>query len=292
MDFATLVTIVGVLVGVAVVIYGMLRAIAKGVTKGEMALGCVALAVVLVVVLLARFLTAPGGLLAARPQTKPTPTATELPTATPSPTGTPSPTYTPPAGATLFLHDPLKDNSQGHGWDTSSDPGGSCDFAHGGYDVNVPTNQGDVCLYYTPPLPPDNLAIEVTATLIAGLSTNDSGVALAFRADPTTGAEYEFGWDANGTGTFEIVDAHGNLTAVPGTGYPFAYFKQGYGPANANVIAVEAQGSHIRLFVNGYLYGELTDRTYTSGSMGFVVGAGSKGPAEAVFSNLTIWALP
>lgn len=124
------------------------------------------------------------------------------------------------------------------------------------------------------------------------MSTNDSGVALAFRSDPETNAEYEFGWDANGTGIFEIVDAHGNLREVPGTNYPFAYLKKGYGRANANVIVVEAQGSHIRLFVNGYLYGEVTDRTYASGLLGFGVGAGSTGSAEAVFNDLTVWQLP
>jgi hypothetical protein len=185
------------------------------------------------------------------------PTATLVPTATPHPA-----TYSPPQGATLFLQDPLKDDSQGHGWDTAHDAGGSCAFARGGYQVSAPKDKGDVCSYYAPPLPPDNLAIEVTATLVSGFDANDSGVALAFRSDPNTGAQYEFGWDANG-------------------------------PSNANVIAVEVQGSHIRLFVNGYLYGEVTDRTYTHGLIGFVVGASSNGPdAVAVFSDLTIWQLP
>ena len=53
------------------------------------------------------------------------------------------------------------------------------------------------------------------------------------------------------------------------------------------------QGSHIRLFVNGHLYGEVNDRTYTHGLMSFVVGTSSTGPdAVAVFSDLTIWHLP
>src|SRR5262249_37513467 len=104
-----------------------------------------------------------------------------------------------------------------------------------------------------------------------------------------SGAHYQFTFNANGDGTFEIVDANGNSRTVTEMTHASPYFHKGDGVTNA--LVVEVHGQTIRTFVNSYVYGQFTDSTYTNGLLGFNVASGPNAAAEAVFTNLYVWAL-
>jgi hypothetical protein len=62
------------------------------------------------------------------------------------------------------------------------------------------------------------------------------------------------------------------------------------GPDRTNLLAVEANGSTLTLYVNHVLLTSVTDKKFTSGHIGVFAGA-YKDPTNVTFSNLVVWPL-
>jgi hypothetical protein len=62
------------------------------------------------------------------------------------------------------------------------------------------------------------------------------------------------------------------------------------GANQANLLAVEANGSTLTLYVNHVLLTSVTDKKFASGHIGLFAGA-DKDPANVTFSNIMVWPL-
>jgi|SRR5579884_4441126 len=186
----------------------------------------------------------------------------------------------------LVFTDPLRDNSQGHGW--AEDPT-NCGFANGAYHVKAPTtNYSDYCLAnatnYT------NFVFEVQLQIIQG----DTG-GIVFRVEgsnppaDTQDALYAF---------FIGQDSSYYFGTFQGTSTGAQYHSLASGSSQAinqglnqtNIIAVVAQGSSIMIYVNHQQIVNLTDNTFSYGKIGVAV-SNLGHPTEAVFSNAKVWTL-
>jgi eukaryotic-like serine/threonine-protein kinase len=196
-----------------------------------------------------------------------------------------------PYGGTLVLNDPLRDNSLGH-WYQGSDSVSSCKFTGGAYHVSFspgPRTSASVNAHFCMALDSAdfrNFAFEVQMTIIKG----DFG-AILFRAPHDTAGGYQFVVGQNGmyilhswkSPTNEQILVNSTFSSVihPGLG-------------QTNLIAVVAEGSTIRLYVNHLQIASVTDSTYSHGSIGLFADTyiSRERPTEVVYSNAKVWVLP
>src|SRR5205807_3608545 len=89
--------------------------------------------------------------------------------ANPTPTATVANTNPfPPAGATLVINDPLTNNNNGYGWETTPDAGGVCQFTGGAYQVNEKAyDTREYCPAYNTNFG-SNFAYQVQMTIVQG----------------------------------------------------------------------------------------------------------------------------
>ncbi len=180
---------------------------------------------------------------------------------------------------TLLFVDPLSDNSKGHGWDVNS----NCAFIGGAYHAIAPNpSYGDYCIATSTDF--SNFVFEVQMQVIKG----DEG-AITFRVIDTVAHNqyYDFYVGDDGSYELDVVNdsaktlAHGTSLAI------------NQGLNQTNVVAVVAQGSSIKLYVNHQLITSATDSTYSHGNIGVEADpfANNAHPTEVVYSNARVWML-
>jgi hypothetical protein len=192
-----------------------------------------------------------------------------------------------PYGGTLVLNDPLRDNSLGH-WYQGSDSVSSGKFTGGAYHASFspgPRTGASTAISCTASVDFRNFAFEVQMTIIKG----DFGVIL-FRATHNTTGGYQFVVGQNG---MYILRYWQNLTAKILVG-PTLSSVIHPGLGQTNLIAVVAEGSTIRLYVNHLQIASVTDSTYSHGSIGLFADTyiSREHPTEVVYSNAKVWVLP
>ena len=194
--------------------------------------------------------------------------------------------YNNATSGTPTLDDPLRDNSKGYSWSQGANSsGGNCAFAGGVYHVSQSnTNYFQYCDTSSSSTDFSNFVFEVQMKIIKG----DAG-GIIFRADVISNNVYVFvvGQD----GSYQLFRCAGNTCNNPLTSSTSSAIKQGLN--QTNLIAVLAQGSTIRLYVNHQLIDSVDDSTYSSGQIGVIaLPFSSNGhPTEAVYSNARVWTL-
>jgi hypothetical protein len=183
----------------------------------------------------------------------------------------------------LILHDSLQANSQEAQWDeggaiTSS---GKCQFVHGAYQLlALPLSEGLACYAEAPKLVLTDFTYEAGLTFVDG---NAAG--LIFRSQEGYPAkEYRFTIQTDGMYRLLVTTDGQQLT-----------LRQGSSDAihrdQTNVLAVVADKTSIRLYVNHQMLSQVHDSTYTEGRIGFYTPESSTDqniPAAQV-SNVIIW---
>ena len=180
-----------------------------------------------------------------------------------------------------IINDPLQDNSQNYNWDvTNILGGGGCAFTGGAYHSSMP-QKGYISACFVQATNFSNFSYQIQMTIIKG----DQG-GIAFRADPGKGAFYYFHISTNGAYALETYSNYNAAAPQP--------LIQGKNPAiktglnQTNLIAVVANGSSLKLFVNMQLIASVSDNTYSSGQIG-VVAENISNPTEVVFRNVEVW---
>jgi hypothetical protein len=192
-----------------------------------------------------------------------------------------------PYRGTLVLNDPLRDNSLGH-WYQGSDSVSSCEFTGGAYHASFsPGSRTGPSTATSCMASADyrNFAFEVQMTIIKG----DLSV-IIFRAPPGSAAGYQFVVGQNG---MYLLRYWQNLSAQILVGPSFSSVIH-LGLGQTNLIAVVAEGSAIRLYVNHLQIANVTDSTYSHGSIGLFADTyiSREHPTEVVYSNAKVWVLP
>ena len=179
----------------------------------------------------------------------------------------------PPYSGTLALNDPLSDNTRGYSWEEGTRDQGTCTFASGTYQSDIPlAGYFHSCLALSTDF--SNCAYEVQMTLVSG-----SAGGIVFRADRATTHLYYFTVDRNGGYLLKAYyDKVGHSSVIArGSGISFH---------ETELIGVVAQGSTISLYVNRQLIQQVQDGTFMQGQVGVVVYQG-----EAIFGSAKVWAL-
>lgn len=183
---------------------------------------------------------------------------------------------------TLTLADPLSDNSKGNGWDVNS----NCAFIDGTYHAIAPNpSYGDYCIARSTDF--SNLVFEAQMKIIKG----DQG-GIDFRVTSTTYPNdqyYSFIIGQDGSYELDIYSTSNSIKALAfGTNSAIER-----GLDQNNLVAVVAQGSLIKLYVNHQLITSVTNSTYSHGQIGFDVDPFTTNghPTEVAFSNARVWKL-
>jgi hypothetical protein len=183
-----------------------------------------------------------------------------------------------PFSANLKLSDPLSDNSKGSGWQTDN----LCKFQGNAYHVtDVQTNSFNSCSAVNTDF--SNFTFEVEAVLNKG---DAIGITFRGNADKNqfyrvsiyTDGSYAIYLYVDSTGTNSRKLTNGNITPTPDL-------------TNTNVISVVASGSTFTFYFNKTKVTSFTDPTYSHGQIG-VAATDLSSAADAVFTNLNVWALP
>jgi hypothetical protein len=180
-------------------------------------------------------------------------------------------------GETLIFADTLQ-AANSH-WDQNA----NCAFKDGGYHVTTTTIQS---CSLNRNIPLTNFVLEVKVTLLRG---NVGG--LFFRENKVHNRSNAYLLDFDSKGNYQLWNysvSHAAKLIDYGT---LSHFNPGY--TKTNTIALVAQGSNIRLYVNRQMVKHFTDHTYTHGGLSFISSEYSshKGTAEASYSDLRLWRL-
>jgi 3D (Asp-Asp-Asp) domain-containing protein len=183
----------------------------------------------------------------------------------------------PPAGATLVINDPLTNNNNGYGWETTPDAGGVCQFTGGAYQVNEKAyDTREYCPAYNTNFG-SNFAYEVQMTIVQG----DLG-GLIFK-DATNQVFYF--WRFSQDGSYDLIPYHTPSLPTLASGTAPS-FNTGYN--QSNLLQVIVTNSRIQLFVNNQYVTSVGISGYGQGYIGvFVKDRGN--PTEAIFSNAKVW---
>jgi eukaryotic-like serine/threonine-protein kinase len=199
------------------------------------------------------------------------------------------PSYLPGCG-TLALYDPLRDDSKGYDWHPPDYSG--CDFLGGALHVSVNGDEANpvffhACIGKTPTF--SDFTYEIKMTFIKG----DCGGVIFRSHDPML---YYFYICQDGE--YGIV----RYTRDPDNGMPDPNLNPPLrtsatrsssiiaGSSQANIIAVQARGSIIDLYVNQHLIDSVEDNGYRDGTIGVLAKAlDLYRPTEVAFSDARVW---
>ncbi|MDQ2906029.1 MAG: protein kinase [Chloroflexota bacterium] len=195
----------------------------------------------------------------------------------PSVTTTVGPITTQPATTTtngaLLLQDNLSNNANGR-WQEIPN---TCVFSGGTYHVLVKqTDFLQTC--QSTSLAYDNVTFQVDVYLLSG---NTAG--LTFRSNGSQGYDFEI----TGQGNFFLrrYDSSTQFMDI----IPLKKSKAILQGGQKNTLTVTADGSDLKLYINGTFVGEQQDSTYSNGGLGFVAGTLAPTPAgEAAFAHLQV----
>ncbi len=181
---------------------------------------------------------------------------------------------------TLLFSDPLRDNSQGHGW---SETLPNCIFKGGAYHTIAPDPRyGDYCMAELTVL--KDFVFEVQMQIIKG-----DGGGIDFRVmSSVSNKYYDLYVYHDQTYELDIVNGASVKDLQSGTS---AAIKQGLN--QTNVVAVVAQGTHITVYVNQQQITSVIDSTYSQGHIGVEANTFTTNgnPTEVVYSNAKVWTL-
>ena len=199
------------------------------------------------------------------------------------------PSYLPGCG-TLALYDPLRDDNKGYDWHPPDYSG--CDFLGGALHVSVNGDEANpvffhACIGKTPTF--SDFTYEIKMTFIKG----DCGGVIFRSHDPML---YYFYICQDGE--YGIV----RYTRDPDNGMPDPNLNPPLrtsatrsssiiaGSSQANIIAVQARGSIIDLYVNQHLIDSVEDNSYRDGTIGVLAKAlDLYRPTEVAFSDARVW---
>lgn len=173
---------------------------------------------------------------------------------------------------TLALNEPLNKNNTSR-WDEIH---GSCSFAAGNYQVinMTQTTASQVCIAHNTNF--RDFAFEVQMNILKG-----DGGGILLRSSGTT--SYYFRISQGGYYALLVCATAGTSCEKILTGAFSAFITTGRN--QTNLIAVEAKGNRIELYVNNQRIDGVNDNSSLSGQIGVVAEAGS----EVVFSNAKVW---
>ena len=181
---------------------------------------------------------------------------------------------------TLLFSDPLRDNSQGHGW---SEALPNCIFKGGAYHAIAPDPRyGDYCIAELTVL--KDFVFEVQMQIIKG-----DGGGIDFRmVSSAENKYYDLYVYHDQTYELDMVNGASVKDLQSGTS---AAIKQGLN--QTNVVAVVAQGTHITVYVNQQQITSVIDSTYSQGHIGVEANTFTTNgnPTEVVYSNAKVWTL-
>ena len=183
-----------------------------------------------------------------------------------------------PFSANLKLSDPLINNSKGSGWQEDN----FCKFQGSAYHAfDAQANTFTACSAINTNF--SNFTFEVEAVLNSG-----DAIGITFRGNADKSQFYRLAIYTDGsyavylyvdtTGTNSRKLTNGTITPTPDL-------------TNTNLISVVARGSTMTIYFNKTEVTSFTDPTYGSGQIGVAATDISKS-ADAVFTNLNVWALP
>ncbi len=176
-----------------------------------------------------------------------------------------------PSFPTLIFDDPLVDNSKGYGWDEAK-----CKFSQGAY---VTSTSGGYS--YCPATNTDfsNFVYQVQVTITKG----DCG-GIVFRLNGTV---YDFFLICQDQSyAFFMHNTDTVLLSAAASGTSPAIHR---GLNQPNFLAVEAQGSSIKLYANHQLLQSVSDENTTHGQIGVIADDLHGHSTSVTFSNADVW---
>ncbi len=202
----------------------------------------------------------------------------------------------------LVIDDPLRDNSQGHGWEE----GGSCQFSHNAYHILMQSGYSHTCralsTHFT------NFTYQVDVSFLKGQQGASGGTGSAvdifFRGTtsqslPDSVNGYYFTVYMNGAYYLHICQGYTNTGSINcgqtlfptngvGTGFASSFHQ---GLHATNTLAITAQGKTFNAYINGQrVLGPVNDdnNTYSGGTIGLGASAGDN-DTDVAFTNARVW---
>lgn len=210
---------------------------------------------------------------------------------TTSTTSTP-PTLSKPRWVPLQWQLRLQDSLQSNECETwicgPDDTGTNRTFSSEGYELSTPANGSIQGTNNKPANTFSNFYYQATVIIKSG--TNDSGdVGLVFRLDDKD-SDYIFDFDSSGDWELSYYNTPTDKEKLLGQGTSTTFNQ---GTKASNVLGVLAVANAFTLYVNGNELATVTDPNHrVSGKqIGFEVDAGTSVSADAVFSDVEVWAL-
>ncbi|GAC1370676.1 MAG: hypothetical protein PVS3B1_27720 [Ktedonobacteraceae bacterium] len=181
---------------------------------------------------------------------------------------------------TLLFTDTLKNNSQGHKWDEN----GNCAFKNGAYHAIAPNPAfGDYCIAQATDV--TNFIFEVETKILQG-----DGAGIDFRSanTETENHYYDFYVFQDGNYSLDVVAGSTSKTLTNGSSVAI---KRGLN--QTNVLAIVAQGTVLKVYVNHQQVSSVDDSTYKHGPIGVEANPLATGghQTEVVYSNARVWTL-
>lgn len=179
---------------------------------------------------------------------------------------------------TPVLTDPLQDDSRGYNWDLNYVTGtGGCRFFNGDYQSSVP-QPGLFSSCYAHTKNYSNFFYEIQLDITQG----DQG-GILFRYDQTTNSFYYFHIDTSGKYGLDLYQ-NDILTRTLASGISSTIETS---PGSVNLLAVQANGSALTLFVNRFPVNNTINNVISQGQIG-VMAFAIKNPTNVSFSNAKV----
>ncbi len=188
-------------------------------------------------------------------------------------------TFTQATSGTPAFNDPLSDNTTHNSWDeTSGTIDGSCVFIGGNYHVT------EARLGYLQPCFAESTNFSNFAYQVQLIFDKGNQAGIIFRASVPKDTFYFFHIGIDGSYALDLYK-NSQQAITLSNGFSSAITP---GLTQANQIAVIAVKGQIALYANQQYITSITDKTFTSGTIGVAVQDGEN-PTEVEFSNAQLW---
>lgn len=185
---------------------------------------------------------------------------------------------TQPSTSKILFQDDFSDKNSG--WATLRDGEQVVDYEQDGLRFYITETQFDY--WSVPDLSFDDVHIEVRAVKLGGPDDNDFGIICRYVDD---GHFYGFLISSDGYyGISKMSDGEHNLLGSEDM-QPSDVINKGTG---SNDLAVDCNGSQLKLAVNGTTLLEVEDTEYTSGDVGLLAGTFDVGGVDILFDNFIV----
>jgi len=183
-------------------------------------------------------------------------------------------------GGTAALNDPLVNNSAGNRWDTTKNTTSSaCIF--NGTDYEIDENQpGYLQPCFAEATNFTNFVYQADIVVDTG-----SEAGIVFCANSAKGSYYLFRFDSSGTYALDLYKSDSQATTLLSGNDSTAIYT---GLSQPNTLAVIVFKGALYLFANQTYLGSVSNKTLTSGMIGFAA-LDTSVPTRAEFSNAEVW---